>query len=542
MRLAGGENGSEVNRGQTIERVLSRREPWDIVVIGGGATGVGIALDAAARRYQTLLIEQHDFGKGTSSRSTKLVHGGVRYLEQGNLPLVIEALRERGILRRNAPHLDHELPFVVPSYSGWEGPFYWLGLKLYQALSGRHGFGKSEWLSRGETRRRLPNLKAAGLRGGVIYYDGQFDDARLLIHLVLTAAEQGAMLLNYTCAAGLTRDSRGGITGVIARDHTGLEWTARARVVINAAGPQVDAIRRMAEPEARSLIVPSQGAHVVLDRSFLAGDTAIMVPRTPDRRVMFAIPWHGHTLVGTTDTPIDSPALEPVPMDQEIEFILGTAGRYLERKPTRSDVRSVFAGIRPLVRTGVGKNTASLSRGHAIRIDPGGLLTITGGKWTTYRNMAEDCVDQAAMLAGLPRTASVTHSLRIHGYNEAAAPFDHLSVYGSDAVRVQELARNEPALGQPLHPALPVMGAEVVWAVRHEMAVTVEDVLARRTRALFLNAAAAWEMAPEVARLMGMELGWNAALRDAQISAFQRLARGYLGRSGAGESHPVCGR
>ena len=518
-----------MNRGEMLSRVLSEREPWDMVVVGGGATGVGVALDAAARGYDVLLLEQADFGKGTSSRSTKLVHGGVRYLEQGNISLVMEALKERGLLRQNAPHLVSDLAFVVPNYEWWEAPFYGVGLKVYNLLAGRYGFGGSEILSREETLERLPTIKTEGLRGGVVYYDGQFDDARLLINMVATAAEQGAALLNYAPVTAFTRDPDGFVDGVVAHDlESGRELRAGARVVINAAGPFCDAVRRLAQPDATPLIAPSQGIHLVFDGSFLPAGAAIMVPHTSDGRVMFAIPWHGHTMVGTTDTPIEEASLEPLPLEEEIEFVLETAGRYLRKPITRADVLSVFVGVRPLVRSGDTRNTSTLSRDHTIHIDASGLLTITGGKWTTYRNMAEDCVNQAATLARLPEMPCPTRNLNIHGFHRQAAKFGALSVYGADALLIQDLMRSDPGLEAPLHPALPHCGAEVVWAARFEMARTVEDVLARRTRALFLNARAAMEMAPKAAALLARELGRDEAWQAAQVAAFRELTKGYL--------------
>ena len=518
-----------MNREEMLNRVSHHPDPWSIIIIGGGATGMGVAVDAASRGYRTLLLEQHDFGKGTSSRSTKLVHGGVRYLEQGNVSLVMEALRERGILRQNAPHLVSELPFIVPSYAWWEGPFYGIGLKVYQGLSGKYGFGASRLLSKEETLKRLPNVSPDGLRGGVEYYDGQFDDSRLLINLAATAVEQGATLVNYAPVTAILRDADGLVEGVTARDaETGREFTARAKVVINATGPFTDSVRRLADPGVTPMIAPSQGAHIVLDRSFLDGDTAIMVPHTSDGRVMFAIPWHGHTLVGTTDSPVESAPLEPVPMAQEVEFMLSTAALYLARKPTHADILSQFAGIRPLVRSGDSKNTAALSRDHTLHIDPSGLVSVTGGKWTTYRNMAEDCVNQAAVLARLPEHASVTRNLNIHGFHQHAERFGALRFYGSDAPALQDIIRHEPALGEPLDVALPICGAEAVWAARREMARTVEDVLARRTRALFLNARAALRMAPAVAGLLARELGRDAAWAEAQVAAFEVVAKGYL--------------
>lgn len=518
-----------MNRAEMLSRVQAQSDEWDMVIVGGGATGAGIAVDAAARGYDVLLLEQSDFGKGTSSRSTKLVHGGVRYLEQGNISLVMEALKERGILRQNAPHIVHNLAFVVPNYDWWEAPFYGLGLKVYNLLSGKYGFGTSEILSREETLARLPTIKTEGLRGGVVYYDGQFDDTRLLINLMATAAEQGAALLNYAQVIGFSKDADGFLNGVSAVDlESGEAFAVGAKVVINATGAFGDTVRRMAEPDAVAMIAPSQGIHLVLDRSFLPGDSAIMVPHTSDGRVMFAIPWHEHTLVGTTDTPITEVSLEPVAMEEEIEFILTTAAQYLHKAPSRSDVLSVFAGIRPLVKAGAGRNTSGLSRDHSIHIDNSGLLSIAGGKWTTYRHMAEDCVNQASTLAKLPEKPCGTEHLSIHGFHKHAEKFGSLAVYGSDAMSIQDLIRADATLGVPLHPALPYCAAEYVFAARFEMARTLEDALSRRTRALLLNARAAIAMAPQVAELMARELGRDAAWQEEQVLAFRELAKFYL--------------
>jgi glycerol-3-phosphate dehydrogenase len=497
-------------------RFEQRRDPWDIVIIGGGATGAGIAIDAASRGYATLLLEQSDFGKGTSSRSTKLVHGGVRYLEQGNLRLVMEALRERGILLQNAPHLVHNLAFVVPNYDWWEAPFYGAGLKLYDLLAGKYRFGPSAILSREETLGRLPTIRTDGLRGGVVYYDGQFDDSRLLIHLIATACEQGAALLNYAQVTAVARD------GVRFHDvETGAAFDVPARVVINATGPFSDSVRRLADPSAEPSIAPSQGIHLVFDRSFLPGESAIMVPHTSDGRVMFAIPWHGHTVVGTTDTAVAEATLEPAAEEQEIDFILETAALYLAKPPSRADVLSVFAGIRPLAGAGAAR-TASVSRDHSIRVEDSGIVTISGGKWTTYRRMAEECVTHAAAAGGLASSTPVTRTLPIHGYHPDSAQFGSLAVYGADAPKIE-------ALGAParLHPALPYIEAEVIWAARAEMARTVEDVLARRTRALFLNARAAIAMAPRVAELLARELGRDESWQRAQVACFGEVAARY---------------
>lgn len=513
-----------------LGKVRERSEPWDIAIIGGGATGMGVAVDAAARGLSVVLVEAHDFGKGTSSRSTKLVHGGVRYLEQGNIPLVMSALKERGLLRQNAPHLVHDLAFVVPNYSWWEAPFYGIGLKLYDMLAGKYGFGASKLLSKEETLELLPALEPEELRGGVVYYDGQFDDARLLIHLAMTAADHGAALLNYCPATGLLRDTDGYISGVTAIDReSGEELTLLARIVVNATGVFTDSIRYMADPAAEPLMVTSQGIHLVFHRSFLKGETALMVPRTSDGRVLFVIPWHGHAVAGTTDTPVDAPSLEPRPLEEEIEFILETAARFLVRPPTRADVLAVYVGLRPLVRSDVGGDgkTSALSRDHVIHVDTSGLLTITGGKWTTYRHMAEDTVNHAITLGKLPDVDCPTKKLHIHGYVEESSSLGSLEVYGSDANQIRALAQSSPSLAAQLHPALPYIAAEVVWAAREEMARTVEDVLARHTRALFLNAAAAIAMAEPVAKLLAAELGRDATWAAAQVTDFTELAQQY---------------
>ena len=515
-----------MRREEMLERVRARGEPWDLFVIGGGATGVGVAVDAAARGYAVLLAERSDFGKGTSSRSTKLIHGGVRYLRQGNFGLVTESLRERATLRDNAPHLVNDRSFLVPAYAGWERAYYGIGLGLYGWLAGKRGFGASRVVSRDEALSRVPALARRGLRGGVVYHDGQFDDARLLVHLAITAAEQGAVLVNHAPVEELTRDGAGAIDGAIVRDlETGETLRVRARGVVNAAGPFGDAVRRLADPAAPASMSPSQGIHLVFDRSFLGGSDAVLVPRTEDGRVLFAIPWHGHVLAGTTDTPIGIVPDEPKPLDAEVDLVLRTLARYLDRAPSRSDVRAAFAGIRPLLRATTGRATSKISREHAIRVEAGRLVTITGGKWTTYRAIAEEAVTSAAAVAGLPARRSRTVTLRVHGHGTVLDPEDPLAVYGSDAAAIRELAREEATLARPLHPALPTTGAEIVWAARHEMARTVEDALARRTRALYLDASAAAGMAPEVARLLARELGRDAAWVEAQVTSFRALAR-----------------
>jgi glycerol-3-phosphate dehydrogenase len=441
----------------------------------------------------------------------------------------MEALHERGLLRQNAPHLVRELAFVVPNYLWWEAPFYGIGMRVYDLLAGRHGFGHSRVLSTEELLQRIPTLEQEGLRGGVLYHDGQFDDSRLLIDLVRTAADNGGCLLNYAPVLSLLKDGTGYVNGVVFRDEeSGEEHAATARCVINATGPFSDAVRRMDDPAAPPMIAPSQGVHIVLDKKFLGGDTAIMVPRTKDARVMFAIPWHDHTVVGTTDTPIADVTLEATPLPEEIDFILETASGYLAQPPTRADVLSAFAGIRPLVKAAEAGSTAALSREHTIQISKAGLVTIAGGKWTTYRKMAEDCVNHAATLAGLEERPCVTRQLHIHGYHPSPPTFGAYADYGADALTLEGLVEGRPELGVALDPEAPVLAAQVFWAVRHEMALTVDDVLARRTRLLSLNARAAIRVAPAVARVMAGQLGRTGDWEKDQVTAFTAIAQGYL--------------
>ncbi len=518
-----------MNRNDILNRVAARTEPWDIVVIGGGATGLGVAVDAASRGYATVLFEQHDFAKGTSSRSTKLIHGGVRYLKQGNISLVMEALKERGRLCRNAPHLVHHLPFIVPIYTWWEGPFYGVGMRIYDRMAGELGLGPSTTLSAEETREHLPTIEPEGLRRGIIYYDGQFDDARLAISLARTLDDVGGYGLNYVKVAGFIKED-GHITGVQVRDEeSGAEWEVRARVVVNATGVYADAVREMDDVDAPPVVAASQGTHLVLPRAFHPGDSAIMIPHTEDGRVLFAVPWHDHVIVGTTDVGLTETPLEPRPLREEMEFLLNHSAHYLTGHPSASDVLSVFSGLRPLVKGGEGSvSTAALSRDHTVMISQSGLVTVTGGKWTTYRKMAEDTVNQAELLAGWDERSCCTATLAIHGATKQIPQAPHLQVYGSDASDLVRLANELDGGRERLHSALPYWRAEVIWAVRHEMARTVEDVLARRTRALFLHARAAMEMAPVVAGLMGDELGWDDKQRTDQVRRFEELARGYL--------------
>lgn len=497
-----------MDRSEILDRVRKREKPWDIVVIGGGATGVGCALDAASRGFDVLLLEQHDFGKGASSRSTKLIHGGVRYLSQGNISLVREALKERGILLKNAPHLVYKQAFIVPCYSLWQKIFYGAGLKIYDLLAGKYSLGKSQILSKAETLARLPTARPEGLAGGILYYDGQFDDTRLLIDLVRTADEHGAAVLNYTRVKSFITNAAGKICGCVFEDaETGERFNVQTKVVINATGAFCDAVRKMADARAEPVVTYSQGVHLVLDSKFLPTDNAMMIPKTSDGRLLFCIPWHGHLLVGTTDTPVDTAELEPRALDTEINFVLETAGRHLAMKPASADILSVFAGIRPLVKSRKSVKTSSLSRGHDIFVGDSGLVTITGGKWTTYRRMAADAVEKAVEISGLEPQPSLTEDLAISGTKT-----------------------NSSDSGERLHPDFPYNREDIVHAVRTEMARTIEDVLARRTRILFLDARMAIGIAPEVARIIAAELGKDDEWIGEQIREFRNVAANYMVR------------
>jgi glycerol-3-phosphate dehydrogenase len=517
-----------MDRNRTLADAKGRDNPFDIIIIGGGATGVGACLDAASRGHSVLLLEGSDFGKGTSSRSTKLVHGGVRYLQKGDIPLVMDALKERGIMRRNAPHLVSDLAFVVPNYTWWEAPFYGIGMKVYDALAGRYGFGKSRLLSSEETVERIPTIATEGLRGGVQYYDGQFDDARMLINMAQTAAEQGGHLLNYCRVEALLQDEDGFTCGVRALDvESGESIEFRAKVVLNCTGPFSDSVRRMDDPQAQNMISPSTGVHIVLPADFLPRSTAIMVPRTTDGRVLFAIPWHHCVVVGTTDTPVDEISLEPVATSEEVDFILENARQYLEKPPQKSDVLSVFSGIRPLVKAGGASGTAQLSRDHTIVVSQSGLITIAGGKWTTYRHMAEDVIDRAETLGGLEQNDCVTKRLNIHGYHEHAEQFGELAHYGSDALAIKALL-SEESEAELVHPRLKLRVGEVRWMARQEMARTVDDILSRRSRSLLFDAKASQEAAAKVASLLAEELKRDKSWEEGQVETFQQLSQNYL--------------
>lgn len=517
---------SNFTREAQISRLESDNDPWDIVVIGGGATGVGVAVDAAARGYRVALLEQCDFGKGTSSRSTKLIHGGLRYLKQGRIRLVRDALIERGRLCQNAPHLVYPLPTIVPLHSRWEAIYYGIGLKVYERLSGKLSLGASKSLSLDEMRRQIPTLETRGLYGGASYLDGAFDDTRLLVNLMQTAIEHGAVCVNYTSVRGLVKEA-GRVRGVVAEDlETGKTLRIASRVVVNATGPFSDQILKLDNPDATPVIAASQGIHLVFDREFLPSTSALIVPKTRDGRVIFAVPWHSHAVIGTTDTPRDDMPLEPRPLAGEVDFILETIAPYLSHKPQRGDIRSVFAGIRPLVRGGDSSNTSKLGRDHEVRISSTGLISVLGGKWTTYRKMAEDCVDHAARLAELKPAECSTKSMYVHGHPGEASR-ERFNEYGSDATTLEQLLASTPNANEQLAERLPYVAGQAIFAARHEMARSVEDVLARRTRALFLDAEAAIAAAPRVAGLLSAELHRDSKWQADQLEKFRLVADAY---------------
>ena len=514
-----------MNRSQHLQQLQSTPH-WDIIIIGGGATGLGAAVDAAARGYKTLLIERDDFGKGTSSRSTKLIHGGVRYLQQGNIRLVRDALRERGLLLKNAPHIAHPLKLVLPAYRWYEKLYYGLGLKLYNFLSAKLSLGTTELLSVKRTQEYIRGLDGKKLSGGVAYFDGQFDDARLCITLALTASDVGGTLLNHCEVTGLIREEEK-VKGVVIKDLLNNEThEARGTIVINATGIFVDEILRMDEDGLPTTVTPSQGIHIVVEKKFFPGDQALFIPRTDDGRVLFAVPFHNRAIIGTTDTAVDKIEREPKPLQEEIDFVISHFNRYVHSGLQRKDIKSVFAGLRPLVKIPGKKKTALLPRDHTIWTSKGGMLTISGGKWTTYRKMAQELILRAHYESGLAYTRCQTETLKLHGWMKRVDYSDPLYYYGSDAAAIRYLQHQ--GYSQLIHPDLPYTAAEVIWAVGHEMAMTLEDVLARRTRALFLDAKAALQAAPVVAELMRKELNQDQQWKETQLREFELLAKNYL--------------
>lgn len=519
-----------MRRSDQIKAIGQSDKVWDVIVVGGGATGLGCAVDATARGYSVALLEKDDFAKATSSRSTKLVHGGVRYLQHGDVKLVLEALRERGFMKRNAPHLVKDQAFVISNYSQWENLLYFAGLTFYDMLSFGFGYGRSRFIGPKTVMKYLPTVEKKGLKGGVVYHDGQFDDARMAVNLAQTVVDHGGVAVNHAKVTALLHDDKGKVSGVTVVDQeTGNSYNMHARVVINAAGIFVDDVMQMDEPERRRMVRPSQGVHIVLDKKFLPGDYAMMVPKTSDGRVLFAVPWHDQVIVGTTDVPRDTPESEPHYLEQEVDFILKTAGLYMRPAPTRSDIKAVFAGQRPLAAPEKdGQKTKEISRSHKIMVSGNGLITITGGKWTSYRLMAEDTIDKAIKMGQLEKRKCVTRSYRLHGYKPNPDLSDHLYVYGSDREAIVDLARRDPALAEKLSPKYGYTMAEVAWAVSQEMARTVDDVLARRVRLLFIDSREAIAAAPRVAALMARMLGKDKAWEEQQVADFKKIAANYV--------------
>ncbi len=514
-----------------LTKLSGSKEPFDFIIIGGGASGIGIALEAVSRGYSAVLFEKSDFAKSTSSKSTKLVHGGVRYLAQGNVALVREACVERGVLMQNAPHLVRNQSFIIPAFGWFDEILYTAGLTVYDLMAGGYSLGRSKRISKNEVLRCLPSIAEKKLTAGILYYDGQFDDSRLAINVLQTASNLGGLVFNYMPVESLLKANDGKLIGAEVRDLLeDKNYEVRGRVVINATGVFADEIMQMDRPGMKPTMRPSQGVHLVIDKSFLPGDDAMMIPETDDGRVLFAVPWHGKVVVGTTDTPVDIPSLEPVALGEEIDFILSTAGRYLKKAPQRSDVLSIFAGLRPLAANNSdnGKKTREISRSHKIIISSSGLMTMTGGKWTTFRKMAEDMITRAEKVKRWHKTRSKTRKMKIRGYKESVDMNDPFYVYGADKDSLMELVNENSELGEYLSESLLIIKAQVVWAVREEMAFTVEDVLSRRTRCQLLDARESIRMAPETASIMAGEMGkGNDWIRE-QVSAYEEVTKNYF--------------
>lgn len=518
-----------MDRNENLKQLEDSEKVWDVAVIGGGASGLGVALDAVSRGLSVALFEKADFAKGTSSRSTKLLHGGVRYLAQGDVFLVLEALRERGRLLKNAPHLTGNQAFIIPVYTLWDRVQFSAGLKMYDYMAANLSLGPSRHISKEETLKRMPGIEPNGLFGGIVYHDGQFDDARLALSIAQTADHAGGCILNYTKVTALQKDKAGKISGLLVHDLLSQNThQVKARMVVNATGVFADKILQMDDPGAPKTIQPSQGIHLVLDKEFLGGNDALMIPKTKDGRVLFAVPWHGKLVVGTTDTLREKAKLEPEALQKEIDFVLETAAGYLTRKPTRADVKAVFAGLRPLARPKEGSTkTKEISRSHKVIISESGLVSLTGGKWTTFRKMGEDTIDYYPKVTGQKLSPSTSKDILLHGFTKAI-PEGHWSVYGSNAKLIQDLAKADSSLSEKIHPDFPHILAEVVWAIRHEMAVKIEDVLSRRIRMLILDAQAALDSAPKVAQLMAKELEKDPVWLEKELADFQLTGKKYL--------------
>lgn len=519
-----------MKRETQIDRLRTAEMVWDFIVVGGGATGLGCAVDAASRGYKVAVLEQDDFAKCTSSRSTKLVHGGVRYLQKGDVMLVLEALRERGRMKANAPHLVKDQAFVISNYRYWDNFLYFCGLTFYDILSFGFGYGRSKFITAKSVMKRLPTGVKKGLKGGIVYHDGQFDDSRMAVNLAQTCIDHGGVAVNHVKVMTLEHDSKGNVCGVQAMDvESGEVFHLKAKAVINAAGIFVDQVMQMDQPGRPSMVRPSQGVHLVLDMKFLQSNDALMVPKTSDGRVLFSVPWHDRVVVGTTDVLRETPESEPKALDEEIDFILGTAGLYMDPAPTRKDILCAFAGQRPLAAPKKeGKSTKEISRSHKIIVSNNNLITITGGKWTSYRLMAEDTIDKAIHMGLVEPKKCVTKTLHIHGYRPNPNLADHCYVYGADEPALHQMEQESPTFTEKISPKYDYTIGEVVWAVREEMARTVDDVLARRVRMLFIDAREALAVAPKVAHVMAAELGKDETWEAEQVDAFTKIANNYI--------------
>ena len=514
-----------MNRTTSISK-LDKVLEWDIVIIGGGASGLGIAVDASKRGYKTLLLEKHDFAKGTSSRSTKLIHGGVRYLQNGDITLVIESLKERGILKRNAPHLVQDLSFVIPTYDWWASPFYGIGMKIYDMMAGKLGLGKSVIISKEETEKLIPNVNKKGLRGGVIYHDGQFDDSRMAITLAQSADSNKTSLLNYCSVESLIKEN-GEIKGVNFIDLiNSKKYQVKSKVVINATGVFAEEIIRMDQPEIEKMIQPSQGVHIVLEKRFLKGKHAILIPQTSDGRVLFAVPWKNYVVVGTTDTQIKNSSAEPKALAHEVDFILKNASKYMTNKPKRDDIKSVFAGLRPLAATSNKKSTKEVSRSHKIDISPSGLISVLGGKWTTYRKIAEDAIDTAISINKLKKKKCKTERVKLFGFKKNVDWSDPMHVYGSLKKQIESMGSKND--NESLSNKFYISNNIIQWSIIHEMAVSLEDVLARRTRCVFLDSRESMRIAPIVAKKMAEVLEEDQNWIDMELKKFNKLIKNYM--------------
>lgn len=504
-------------------RTLNRRESlheiqqggvWDVLILGGGANGLGCALDASLRGYRTLLLEKNDFAAGTSSRSSKMIHGGVRYLKRGDIPMVRSALRERDILLRNTGGLVKEQRFIIPLYSVIDLGLYMAGMRVYDLLAQGQQMKRSQFLSAAAVRQCLPGLCSIGLKGGIAYSDGHFDDARLALSIAQGAARQGATLMNYASAVGLLKASRAGkVEGVMVHDeHTHQEYEIRSRLIINATGVFVDSILAMDNPHLRKLHRISQGSHIVLPAEFLPGDYAMLIPKTSDGRVLFCLPWYGRLLIGTTDMEMTRATEEPHPQERELNFLLNTCSRYLARKPDFTAILSMFSGQRPLPDRYGSKPTKQLSREHRIDISSSGLVSILGGKWTTYRAVAQEALDK-----GL---ASIGDECRSHSTD--------MVKLGELGTQMSEIEEEDPKNRELISPHFPYKIAQIIAAVRYEMAATLTDVMARRTRMLLLDVRKARQCAPQVAHIMAKELGEKEPWIQRQQKDFYQLTRQYL--------------